>query len=107
MTNSVTDFPARYAEACHALRVAQIHVLPLAPETEAELKAWNPEKYARMMEKIAEIEATIPALQATFDELDARACGRCNGSGEYAGASNYVKNGRKVCFRCEGSGQHS
>jgi hypothetical protein len=99
------NFPAEIQAARKALQTAELHVKPLDPELAAMLQARYPEKFAEAERKVAEISATIPALRARFEELDARACGKCGGTGEYRAPTSHFVKGRPVCFRCGGHGE--
>lgn len=100
------EFPARLAAARKAYFTALDQTKPLPAELAVKLAESMPEKWADMLEKVAAIAATLPALEAAYRELDAVACDRCAGHGEYAGASRRFRNGVKVCFRCNGSGHN-
>lgn len=82
------------------------HTAPLEPELADILRERYPVKYAEAEAKVAEIAATLPALRSAYEALDARACGRCSGTGEYGGASRYLRAGRRYCFDCNGKGHH-
>ncbi len=113
-----STFPAALAaartardNAQKALDLAINHTTPFPADLLAELERRYPVKFAEAQAKIAEIEATLPALRdaipplaAAYDALFATACHRCDGTGEYAGASGYITNGRKLCFTCGGIG---
>lgn len=63
------------------------------------------EEFAELLEKVAAYEATCLRLKITLFEMEKKACYRCAGSGVYAGASRYFREGVKYCFSCKGSGQ--
>jgi hypothetical protein len=99
----MSNFATEYAAARKALRTAEKHSAPIDPELAATLEKFNPAAYTECLAKMATIRATIPALKAKFDELDARACRRCNGTGEYSGPTSAFRQGKAYCFRCNGS----
>ncbi len=103
-TTTAPAFPARYAAAWTALKTARLHSAPMDADLAATLAARYPAKFAQMEVEVAAIAATVPALQAAYDALDELACGHCAGTGEYQGASRYIRHGVKVCFTCGGSG---
>jgi hypothetical protein len=87
------------------------HVKPVTPEMHA-LFITKPDAYADMLRKVADILVTIPTLQASYDsakkilaELEALACYRCDGSGQYSGPTNATRNGVPYCFYCNGTGK--
>lgn len=106
MSNTTTgeSFPTAYAAAKHELAVALRHTEPLPAELATKLRAFDPEKFAATEQAVAEIAATIPALRAEVNRLDKLACHRCDGTGEYAGASRHFRQGMKFCFACNGRG---
>lgn len=91
--------------AYKALKTAKAQTKPLDEELLARLLAHcGQERIDRMHAEVAVIAATIPALQAEFDRLDALVCGRCNGTGVYSGPSNATRRGVAYCFYCNGVG---
>ena len=104
---TATSFPTRLFAAREALQTARKHTAPLPVELQERLAEFDPAGWAKAQAAVAAIEATIPGLQAAYDELDAQACYKCLGSGIYGGASRYLRNGEKYCFDCGGKGTHS
>ena len=103
----MNSFHATYSAAWKALKTAKAQTAPLPADLVARLKAERPAEYAKCEQEVAAIAATIPALQAEYDLLSDLACSRCAGTGEYGGASRYMRGGKKFCFDCNGSGKHS
>lgn len=101
----MTSFPIELHTARKALDTALNRTAPLPAELVERLRAHDAVKYAECERQVAAIAATIPGLQAEYDRLAALACGRCAGTGEYGGASRYMRHGKKFCFHCGGSGK--
>lgn len=97
--------------AIKALVTAKMQSAPMAPELAEMAMQRNPQGYAECIAKMTAIAETIPALEAevkatgeALAELEATACTRCMGTGEYGGASRYHRYGQKYCFGCNGKG---
>ena len=100
------NFPVALQQARKALFDAQAQTVALEPELMERLRQHaGEERFAKMVADTDAIRATIPALQAAYDELAAQACHRCQGTGEYSGASRYHRFGKKYCFACSGKGR--
>ena len=103
---SARAFSAAIVATRRELATARAIVAPLDAETTARIRervsadAWD-----AMETETAAIAATIPALAEQLEELEARACPRCSGTGDYAGPTGHRRNGRPICFDCHGSGQ--
>ncbi len=91
-----------------ALADAIRNTQPLGDDLAARLLAHaGVERFAQMEAEVAAIAATIPALQAEVDELEAQACTRCSGTGDYQAPTSHFRGGRPVCFACKGSGKRA
>jgi DnaJ-class molecular chaperone len=91
--------------ASTALAQARRHTKPLPAELAAQMRERMPEKMAECERQVAEIAATIPALQAAYDALADRACFWCHGTGLYQCPTSHLTRGRPVCWKCGGSGE--
>ncbi len=103
---------AQYAlgEARKALKVAE-ESARVSPELQELALERDPIAWADCLRRIARVAETLPGLrasvrecEATYEKLKERACDRCSGTGEYAGATRYTAGGRPACFDCEGRG---
>jgi hypothetical protein len=101
---------AASAKADKALATAIKHAKPLTPELH-ELFLTIPADYAECLRKMADIVASLPQLRedaaratAIADTYAAVACHRCNGTGDYSGATSAIRQGRPYCFYCNGTG---
>lgn len=100
-----TAIATQRSNAYQALKTAKAQTQPLDAELTARLLAHcGQERMDRMNAEVAAIAATIPALQAEYDRLDALVCSRCSGSGVYSGPSNATRRGVAYCFYCNGVG---
>lgn len=98
------SFPAQYAATKNALDWAVGAASPFPADLAEKLRAMNPARYDEACRHLTYITKAIPYLEALRDEMAARACHRCFGTGEYAGPSAYTRRGRKYCFTCDGLG---
>lgn len=71
----------------------------------------DPAGWAKCLREIADIVDALPALRAawkdalkTLSPLEAKACTRCNGTGQYNGPSSATRRGVAYCFGCDGRG---
>lgn len=88
---------------------AQVRTLiPLAQPLPPAMLAWarenSPANAALAEASVADAAEKLAAAQERLAELEACACQRCDGRGEYAGASRYQRRGVRFCFACDGSG---
>jgi hypothetical protein len=93
-------------EARRNLAAAEASVRPLDSDTASRVLARvGADAFAAMQAEVDAIAATLPELRAQVAELEANACPRCSGSGDYTGPTRYRRaGGRPVCFTCNGSG---
>lgn len=97
-------FVAALATARHQLADAEKHA---AFDAEFFRARCTDEEFDTLAAQVAQYRALADNLRLEVETLEARACGKCLGTGEYDGASRYYRHGRKHCFQCGGSGQHS
>lgn len=78
---------------------------PLDHVTRAALVASIGEARVAALEvECSALEDTIPALEAEVAHLEATACPRCTGTGDYQAPTHHLSKGRPVCFACNGTG---
>lgn len=94
-----------------ALDQAVEYCAPINPDLAAVLAAHDPSAYAGALAKTAVVGASIEGLRETAaaataaeQALEAGACRRCNGTGEYNAPTPWVRQGKPYCFGCGGSG---
>lgn len=93
-----------------ALDTARQHVTPPTPDMH-NLFLTMPENYAKALRQMAEILETLPALTAAADTaaatlapLEAQACWKCDGTGQYTAPTRATRHGIPYCFTCDGQG---
>lgn len=100
--------PTTFPDRLHAARTTVTYVTkaiaPMDPATVEILRAKYPTEVAKAEHTITMLTNALPYLTAILNDLEARACWKCTGTGVYAGASGYTRNGAKYCFRCNGRG---
>lgn len=105
-TAAVYTFAADYKATVDALEEAHAIAKPLDVETQLRLRErMTPDAYTAMEAEVAIIASTIPELTAKLDRLQALACPRCSGTGDYSAPTKHVRRGRPVCFTCDGTGR--
>jgi hypothetical protein len=74
----------------------------------------DPAGWAKTLRQMADIANTIPALRtaaaeaaAALTPLNAQACWKCEGTGQYSGPTNATRRGVAYCFTCNGRGCNS
>lgn len=103
-----------YAAAVKAHALAVKHTAPMGPEMAEMLRSRKPEAFAKMEAAVAEIAATIPALEAeraraatALEAIAQHACYRCQGTGNYMAPTSRFRGGKPYCFGCDGRGTRS
>jgi hypothetical protein len=98
------------AAAREELRLAELHVQPLRPDL-LELFQTKPDVFKTYQERVAAIEATLPALRSAvataevaLEPLQAKACWKCDGTGRYNAPTRAMRKGVPYCFKCDGHG---
>jgi hypothetical protein len=102
---AASPFPTRLLNARRAVTSAEVSIRPIDDETaERMIARMGRERFEAMEAEVAALAASLPTLRAELAVLEAHACSRCAGTGEYSAPTRIYRGSRPLCFGCGGTG---